>query len=126
MTDKERQELAEAIGKGLAYGTKISAEDLQNENTNTYKMGEIMEMDADFVTLLNFVDWYSPTREVNDKLTKMLRHIGSQTYQNQTKIEDAKALIRALRLIIEDVCDVNFLSKTCKETLTKADRFLKG
>ena len=71
----------------------ISAEGLQNENTTTYKMGEIMEMDADFVTLLNFVDWYSPTKEVNEKLTKMLRHIGSQTYQNQTKIEEAKEII---------------------------------
>ena len=126
MTDREREELAEAIGKGLTSGSKISAEDLQNENTISYKMGEIMEMDADFITLLNFVDWYSPTKEVNEKLTKMLRHIGGQTYQNQTKIEDAKTLIRALRLIIEDVCDTNFLSKTCKETLTKADRFLKG
>ena len=47
MTDKEREELAEAIGKGLASGSKISAEDLQNENTISYKMGEIMEMDAD-------------------------------------------------------------------------------
>lgn len=48
MTDKEREELAEAVGKGLASGSKISAEDLQNENTISYKMGKIMEMDAVF------------------------------------------------------------------------------
>lgn len=97
MTEKEREELAEAIGKGLASGSKISAEDLQNENTISYKMGEIMEMDADFVTLLNFVDWYSPTKEVNEKLTKMLRHIAGQTYQNQTKIVELEAQIEKMK-----------------------------
>ena len=143
MTDKEREELAEAIGKGLASGSKISAEDLQNENTISYKMGEIMEMDADFVTLLNFVDWYSPTKEVNEKLTKMLRHIAGQTYQNQTKVVDLEkenaelktkvtALENANRAMVKELDDttsggLNILQNVVKnkEELTKAKEIIK-
>ncbi len=95
----------------------ISAEDLQNENSISYKMGEIMEMDADFVTLLNFVDWYSPTKEVNEKLTKMLRHIGSQTYQNQTKIEEAKELAKQV---------IQYYPACPKSVYIMAEKFLKG
>jgi hypothetical protein len=126
MTDKEREEFAEAIGKGLTSGSKISAEDLQNENIISYKMGVIMEMDADFVTLLNFIDWYSPTREVNDKLTKMLRHIGSQTYQNQTKIEEAKEIIRELCGAVKALNNPNTQLTDIKGFLQKAEAFLKG
>ena len=90
----DMNEKSETQQEYLGKVKPISAEGLQNENTVSYKMGEIMEIDADFVTLLNFIDWYSPTKEVNEKLTKMLRHIGSQTYQNQTKIEEAKEIIR--------------------------------
>jgi hypothetical protein len=70
---------------------KISAEDLQDKNTVSYKLGEIMELDADFVTLLNFVDWYSPTKEVNEKLTKIIRHIAGQI---GTIEKDAKSIIQ--------------------------------
>ena len=58
---------------------KISAEDLQDKN-----------LDADFVTLLNFVDWYSPTKEVNEKLTKIIRHIAGQIGTEK----DAKSIIQ--------------------------------
>ena len=129
MTDKEREELAEVIGKGLASGSKISAEDLQNENTISYKMGEIMEMDADFVTLLNFVDWYSPTKEVNEKLTKMLRHIAGQTYQNQTKVADLEKENTELKKQLEmrnKVCNDNLdYSHHIEEQLTKAKDHIK-
>jgi hypothetical protein len=70
---------------------KISAEDLQDKNTVSYKLGEIMELDADFVTLLNFVDWYSPRKEVNEKLTKIIRHIAGQI---GTIEKDAKSIIQ--------------------------------
>ena len=117
MTEEEREELAEAIGKGLTSGTKISAEDLQNENTVSYKMGEIMEMDADFVTLLNFIDWYSPTKEVNEKLTKILRHIAGQTYHNQTKIEEAEKLAEQV---------IQFYPACPKSVYIMAKKLLKG
>lgn len=121
MTGKEREELAEAIGKGLASGTKISAEDLQNENTVSYKMGEIMEMDADFVTLLNFVDWYSPTKEVNEKLTKMLRHIAVQFSEIE---KEAKAIVKeGLQIMFVDGETYNPLQL---EYYKKAENFLKG
>ena len=121
MTDKEREELAEAIGKGLASGSKISAEDLQNEKTISYKMGEIMEMDADFVTLLNFVDWYAPTREVNDKLTKILRHIAGQYSQIE---KEAKAIVKeGLQTMFVEGETYNPLQL---EYYNKAKEFLKG
>jgi len=121
MTGKEREELAEAIGKGLASGSKISAEDLQNENTISYKMGEIMEMDADFVTLLNFVDWYAPTKEVNEKLTKILRHIAGQFSQVE---KEAKAIVKeGLQIMFVDGEQYNPLQI---EYYKKAEKYLKG
>ena len=121
MTEEEREELAEAIGKGLASGSKISAEDLQNEITVSYKMGEIMEMDADFVTLLNFIDWYSPTKEVNEKLTKILRHIAGQYSQIEKK---AKAIVKeGLQTMFVDGETYNPLQV---EYYKKAEKFLKG
>ena len=90
------------------------------ENTISYKMGEIMEMDADFVTLLNFVDWYAPTKEVNENLTKMLRHIAGQTYQNQTKVAELEAQIEQLTFLHnEDVNTIKLLNKQIKEIKEK-------
>ena len=100
---------------------RISAEDLQNENTVSYKMGEIMEMDADFVTLLNFVDWYSPTKEVNEKLTKMLRRIAVQFSQIE---KEAKAIVKeGLQVMF---VDGETYSPLQYEYYKKAENFLKG
>ena len=122
----DMNENAETQQEYLGKVKPISAEDLQNENTSPYKMGLIMEMDADFVTLLNFVDWYAPTKEVNEKLTKMLRHIGSQTYQNQTKIEEAKGIIRELCGTVKALNNPNTQLTDIKGFLKKAEGFLKG
>ena len=125
----DMNEKSETQQEYLGKVKSISAEGLQSENTNSYKMGEIIEMDADFVTLLNFIDWYSPTREVNEKLTKMLRHIGSQTYQNQTKIEEAKELLAKLLEEEKDnmYWEMNGSDKSSYyEVRKQAEQFLKG
>ena len=100
---------------------KISAEDLQDKNTVSYKLGEIMELDADFVTLLNFVDWYSPTKEVNEKLTKIIRHIAGQI---GTIEKDAKTIIQEGLAVMfregESYAPVQL------EYYNKANRFLKS
>lgn len=87
----DMKENAETQQEYFGKVKRISAEDLRNKNTVSYKIGEIMEMDADFITLLNFVDWYSPTKEVNEKLTKIIRHIASQI---GTIEKDAKTIIQ--------------------------------
>ena len=100
---------------------KISAEDLQDKNTVSYKLGEIMEMDADFVTLLNFVDWYSPTKEVNEKLTKIIRHIAGQI---GTIEKDAKTIIQeGLAVMFREGESYDPVQL---EYYNKANRFLKS
>ena len=117
----DMNENAETQQEYLGKVKPISAEDLQNENTVSYKMGEIMEMDADFVTLLNFIDWYSPTKEVNEKLTKILRHIAGQYSQID---KEAKAIVKeGLQIMFVDGEIYNPLQV---EYFKKAEKFLKG
>lgn len=74
-----------------------------------------------FVTLLNFVDWYSPTKEVNEKLTKMLRHISVQFSQIE---KEAKAIVKeGLQIMF---VDGETYSPLQFEYYKKAENFLKG
>ena len=114
-------ENAETQQEYLGKVKRIGEEDLQNENTISYKMGEIMEMDADFVTLLNFVDWYSPSKEVNEKLTKMIRHIAMQFSQIE---KEAKSIVKeGLQIMF---VDGETYSPLQVEYYNKAENFLKG
>lgn len=94
--------------------------DCKAETEEKAKMGEIMEMDADFVTLLNFIDWYSPTKEVNEKLTKIIRHIAGQYSQIE---KEAKAIVKeGLQVMFTD----GTFNSLQMEYYNKAQLFLKS
>lgn len=121
MTDKEREELAEAIGKGLTSCAKISAEDIQNENTTSYKMGEIKECDFEILSLLNFIDWFAPTKKVNDDLSKMVRHLAQQI--DYTEREAKYIVDMGLKVMFVEGENYNPIQL---EYYNKAKDFLKG
>ena len=45
-----------------------------------YKQGEVKECDFNILSLLNFIDWFAPTKEINEDLTKKVRYLANQIY----------------------------------------------
>ena len=45
-----------------------------------YKLGEVKESDFDIISLLNFIDWFAPTKEINEDLTKKVRYLANQIF----------------------------------------------
>lgn len=43
-----------------------------------YKLGEIKEIDFELLSLLNFIDWFAPSKDINNDLSKKVRHIANE------------------------------------------------
>ena len=71
-----------------------------------YKLGEVKECDFDIISLLNFIDWFAPTKEINDDLTNKVRYLANQISYTEKRPEREE---RFLSLILLRVCR-NFIN----------------
>lgn len=86
-----------------------------------YKLGEIKEIDFEILSLLNFIDWFAPSKDVNNDLSKKVRHIA-----NEIDYIDKQA-----KEIIKECLQVMFVEGETYNPLQldffkKAKRFLGG
>ena len=53
-----------------------------------YKLGEVKACDFDIISLLNFIDWFAPTKEINDDLTKKFRYLANQISYTEKRAKE--------------------------------------
>jgi len=53
-----------------------------------YKLGEVKECDFDIISLVNFIDWFAPTKEINDDLTKKVRYLANQISYTEKRAKE--------------------------------------
>lgn len=70
------------------------------EKEISYKIGEIKECDFEILSLLNFIDWFAPTKQVNDDLSKMVRHLEQQI--DYTEKEAKNIVDMGLKVMFEE------------------------
>ena len=54
----------------------------------TIELDEVKECDFDIISLLNFIDWFAPTREINDDLKKKVRCLANQISYTEKRAKE--------------------------------------
>ena len=86
-----------------------------------YKLGEVKECDFDILSLLNFIDWFAPTKEINEDLTKKVRYLANQIFCIE---KQAKEIVdMGLKVMFEEGETYNPIQQ---DYYYKAKEFLKN
>ena len=74
-----------------------------------------------------FVEYVQNLEKENTELKNKLEHrncVDCSNHGSNIKLLKAKVFIRSLKSLIEDVCDINYLSKDNTRLLVEAEQFL--
>ena len=86
-----------------------------------YKLGEVKECDFNILSLLNFIDWFAPTKEINEDLTKKVRYLANQIFYIE---KQAKEIVdMGLKVMFKEGETYNTIQE---DYYNKAKDFLKN
>ena len=86
-----------------------------------YKLGEVKECDFNILSLLNFIDWFEPTKEINEDLTKKVRYLANQIFYIE---KQAKEIVdMGLKVMFKEGETYNTIQE---DYYNKAKDFLKN
>ena len=131
-----REELEQAFKGGIAELEEKISVLLSCKKCPENKGGFICQKEYEDKCLAQKIEYIKELQEENAELKNKLEHrncldcvnhscmLRMKTLELEKECAKAKVFIRSLKSLIEDVCDINYLSKDNTRLLVEAEQFL--